>query len=269
MPSTTHDLMCHPFHHMTKDEIAQAIKVRTARLNAQKSSGPRTPEGKAISARNAFKHGFAGASLTIDPSEREPFNAHLDAYFSRFKPQDQVEADTVRRIAEAQWKMDTINAAESAIMELEGGWQMCLADAKLDPNQVTIHHHRAFAIIEQSEGSALDLCHRYHVQASRAYDRALRTFYKLRDERLNDAKDEPVPEALIPAGESDPPPHRPHRIHLEIVKKPNEPTAATAEPPAPSHSDTKETPRINSTPRHILAAKEITPKSPQSDDECL
>jgi hypothetical protein len=190
----SHSLMCHPYEHMTKDEVAQSIKVQTARLNALKSTGPRTPEGKAASSRNAFKHGFAGAKLTIDETEAEAFNDHLDAYFLRFKPQDQVEADSVRRIAEAQWKMDTINATESAIMSLEGGFQMCLVDGRLDPSQVTIHHYRAFAIIEQSEGRALDLCHRYYVSAAREYDRAMKTFYRLRDERANDAKDQPVPD---------------------------------------------------------------------------
>jgi hypothetical protein len=210
----SHTLLCHPYQHMTKEEIAQSIKVRTARLNALKSTGPRSPEGKAISARNAFKHGFAGANLTIDESEKQAFHDHLDAYFLRFKPQDQVEADCVRRIAEAQWKMDIIHATENAIMSLEAGFQMCLADAKLDPSQITVNHYRALALIEQSEGRALDLCHRYYVSAAREYDRAMKTFYRLREERPNDAKEELLPE-LLPDVETS-------------SEKPNEPTAPPA-----------------------------------------
>jgi hypothetical protein len=233
MPS--HSLMGHPYEHMTEEQIATSAKVRAARVNALKSTGPRTPEGKAISARNAFKHGFAGAKLTIDETEEEAFRDHVDAYFLRFKPQDQVEADVVRRIAEAQWKMDTINAAENAIMGLEGGWQMCLADAKLDPEQITLHHYRAFAIIEQSEGRALALCHRYYVSASREYDRAIKTFYKLRDERTNDAQEQLVPE-LLPVMQQVQAPGASKKP--EIVEKPNEP--------------------INPTP----GVFEMTPKSP-------
>jgi hypothetical protein len=217
----SHTLLCHPYQHMTKDEVAQSIKVRTARLNALKSTGPRTPAGKAVSARNAFKHGFAGANLTIDESEKEAFDDHLDAYFLRFKPQDQVEADSVRRIAEAQWKMDIINATENAIMSLEGGFQMCLVDARLDPNQVTVNHYRALALIEQSEGRAIDLCHRYYVSAAREYDRAMKTFYRLRQERTNDAAEQLVPE-LLPTVEADP---TPVPQEPEKPKKPNEPTA--------------------------------------------
>ena len=101
------NLLAHPYELLTKEQIETSAKVRAARVNALKSTGPRTPAGKAISARNAFKHGFAGAKLTIDESEQQAFNDHLDAYFLRFKPQDQVEADAVRRTDWASSNSDT------------------------------------------------------------------------------------------------------------------------------------------------------------------
>jgi hypothetical protein len=67
--------------------------------------------------------------------------------------------------------MDIISATEATIMELEGGFQMCLVDAKLDENQVNLNCYRAVAIIEQSEGRAVDLCHRYYTQTAREFDR--------------------------------------------------------------------------------------------------
>jgi hypothetical protein len=226
------NLLAHPYELLTKEQIETSVKARAARVNALKSTGPRTPAGKAISARNAFKHGFAGAKLTIDESEQQAFNDHLDTYFLRFKPQDQVEADAVRRTAEAHWKMDTINATENAIMSLEGGFQMVLADAKLDPEQITVHHYRALALIEQaSDGRALDLCHRYHLSAAREYDRALRTFYHLRDERDRDAAASIVPELIAPTNsqpEPHPKPDQPQPQPQQNQKVPNEPKTGSS-----------------------------------------
>jgi hypothetical protein len=237
------NFLVHPFTKLTKEEVAKAIKAQTARQNALKSTGPKSPEGKAIAARNAFKHGFAGAKLIIDESEREAFSSHIDAYFDRFKPQDQVEADAVRRIADARWKMDIISATEGTIMELEGGFQMCLVDAKLDETQVNLNYYRALAIVEQSEGRAIDLCHRYYTQTAREFDRALRSFYKLREERPNDAKEIPIPDLEPKAVDEVEAPEQQQqqqpRADAKPVKKPNEAKVAKITIQTPKPDDKK------------------------------
>ena len=56
-------------------------------LNAEKSTGPRSPEGKAAAAQNARKHGFAGGRVVIADEDKEAYQAHLDAYFDSFQPE--------------------------------------------------------------------------------------------------------------------------------------------------------------------------------------
>jgi len=64
-------------------------KQREAKLrNAQFSSGPKTPEGKVASARNALKHGFCAddATLPDDPETSQEISARLTRYLDHFLP---------------------------------------------------------------------------------------------------------------------------------------------------------------------------------------
>ena len=46
--------------------MVAARKLATNRQNAQKSTGPRTPEGKARSSRNGTSHGLSGELILTD-----------------------------------------------------------------------------------------------------------------------------------------------------------------------------------------------------------
>ena len=54
--------------------MASVAQIRANRLNAQKSTGPRTAEGKAAASQNAAKHGLLAEQVVIkgeDPAEFE------------------------------------------------------------------------------------------------------------------------------------------------------------------------------------------------------
>ena len=46
-------------------DAASPEQIAANRANAAKSTGPRTPEGKARSSQNARTHGFAAANYTV------------------------------------------------------------------------------------------------------------------------------------------------------------------------------------------------------------
>ncbi len=154
---------------------------------ANGSTGPRTPEGKARSAQNAIRHGFASARVILDASEVEAYDNHLDAYGASFLPCNQAEADAVRRIADAQWRMDILKTAEATLVELEIEYEcIVLTDhEKLARRESPweLRHYRTLSFIDITQERAWDLLHRYYADAAREYTRAFTVFRKLKEMR--------------------------------------------------------------------------------------
>ncbi len=219
MPSFFED----PSNQLTAAERERARKAMIARRNAALSTGPTTAAGKAISSKNALKHGFAAANPVIDIENREAFDAHVSAYMDRFQPIDQVEADTVRRAAIAMWKHDRIVATEAALFNLEFDYHECLIDGRievgLDQGQMKLDpiHKMAVCFKEAAGDRAFDLCRRYLIAANRDHDDAIRTFYFLESKRRNN-KAAAAETAVAPE-------------QHETPRKPNEPTP---QPPQPA-----------------------------------
>src|SRR6185503_5733668 len=73
------------------------------RGNAARSTGPRTPEGKAQSARNSRQHGFTAATFTVVRLEEIEEVTHLKAdLLSFYQPVNTQELFAIERIALAQ-----------------------------------------------------------------------------------------------------------------------------------------------------------------------
>jgi len=66
--------------------MATDKQIEANRLNALQSTGPSTPEGKTVAARNAFKHGIFAEAPIIIGEDRTAFEALRDDYLDRFQP---------------------------------------------------------------------------------------------------------------------------------------------------------------------------------------
>ena len=84
------------------------------RRNSKRSTGPRTPEGRARSRFNAVKHGCR-ARLPILPGEDpQVYQDRLETWVDRFGPRDAVEHYLVERAVDVSWQLDRANRAEAA-----------------------------------------------------------------------------------------------------------------------------------------------------------
>ncbi len=99
--------------------------------NAQKSTGPRTPEGKAASSRNGLTHRLSGDKYFI----REGENTEA---FLRPRPVGDSEELVVKRIAAAQWRLDRAFALETGIYREESTILNCIDWNKREAHELCI-----------------------------------------------------------------------------------------------------------------------------------
>ena len=83
-------------------------KAEANRRNASKSTGPRTPQGKSWSRRNALKHGILASQAVIATiegrAERKLFEATVEGLAQDFQPVGTYEQLLVQEIAACFWR---------------------------------------------------------------------------------------------------------------------------------------------------------------------
>ncbi len=94
--------------------MATEKQIAANRLNAQKSTGPRTPEGKSAVSQNALKHGLrARYFLSGDEKEKKQYYPLFAALTEEWQPATPDEELLVERMALAHWKLAHLEHVES------------------------------------------------------------------------------------------------------------------------------------------------------------
>jgi hypothetical protein len=97
--------------------MATKKQIAANRRNAKKSTGPRTPEGKAKSAQNATKHGLLSRqALLADENEAEFVELRMQIH-GELAPMGALETVLVNRIAAQQWRLARVPALEAELFE--------------------------------------------------------------------------------------------------------------------------------------------------------
>ena len=190
------------------------IQLAANRANAARSTGPRTPEGKARSAQNARKHGFAASTFAVVRLEDLNEVANLTAdLLALFQPVNSQELFAIERIALTQQALlraarletglfttclnEALDPAGNPVIlmdkELAGDGDIEITRAQNRNHLLGEGFHR---MVRQSNSWSLLL--RYQVQAERHYRRAVEEFERLkalRPELPDELPNEPVSEA--------------------------------------------------------------------------
>src|SRR5579883_2987615 len=114
------------FHGMTS--MPELNRSEINRQNAQKSTGPKTQEGKARSRRNAMKHGLRAEILSLPNEDPAAIQARVDSWNDYYQPRNPAEEHLVDECVRATVLSDRCHRAQDAIVaqrirEAEANWE--------------------------------------------------------------------------------------------------------------------------------------------------
>lgn len=107
---------------MSQKKKTSPKQIAANQRNAAKSTGPRTPQGRAVSRMNALKHGILSTQvlvrgLNLRESERELKALH-ERFWESYQPVGPVEEMLVDQIVTAHWRLRRALTAESGEIAL-------------------------------------------------------------------------------------------------------------------------------------------------------
>ncbi len=145
------------------------------RRNAQHSTGPRTPEGRAAVSLNALRHGLASQTAVLPNENPEEFRELRDAFFDEYHPAGPTETLLVEQMAISAWRLRRLRALETGLFNVR------ISDLRDDDHDPPLDP-RARAFVYDTSGSrSIETLSRYETRIERSFYRALHELQRLRD----------------------------------------------------------------------------------------
>ena len=208
--------------------------------NAKKSTGPKTPEGKAAAARNALKHGLCALSpdnVVIPGEDPAEFEAFQNEFLNDLRPAEATERLLAERIVVAQWRLRRAARYEGQLMRASlatvrrqeasnDKWRE-VRDEKIDPDeQAALEIPRAIDLC--LAGKAHWHMVRYEGYIERGMFRAIKELRVQRDTGRSLSSLSPLPRIFDPDTGFEYPGGQYHRAQGEFTCPPTPPPQAGA-----------------------------------------
>jgi len=158
-------------------------QIDANRRNAQKSTGPTSVTGKAVSSMNALKSGIHAKSLVLPSEKLADLEQLIDDYYQRHQPDSPEATFYLDEVIHCEWLLRRFRTAETQMWQYQA--QSAYADEQRYPlGKSATGHSTPFSKLQ------------YRVDATRrAYHRALKALKELKAE----AASAPAPVVEPPA----------------------------------------------------------------------
>jgi hypothetical protein len=95
-------------------------QIEANRLNALKSTGPRTEEGKQRSRQNAWRHGLTAETVISALENAADYQAFEASIALDHQPRSATERELVSRLASVLWRLRRSTAIETGLFQIQG-----------------------------------------------------------------------------------------------------------------------------------------------------
>ncbi len=157
-------------------------QIDANRLNAQKSTGPNTPEGRDAVRFNALRHGLTAKHAVLENENEQEFQEMLEAFEAEHQPTGPTESLLVQQMVMATWRLRRLRAVETGLFNIR------MYDLSKQTQSVYAQlpetERQASAFLEDNRGcGAIEKLSRYETRIERSFYRALRELQRLRKDR--------------------------------------------------------------------------------------
>ncbi len=145
-------------------QFASGPRQTPNEANAQHSTGPKTPEGKARAAANSRTHGLCAKDVIIaSPEEQTEFDELLSLHLTQIKPNGSVEQVIFDQMIADTWNLRRIRRLETAL------------NHGIDP---------LAALDDEALQTKLERIARHRTRIERSYFKCLKELSRIQTERV-------------------------------------------------------------------------------------
>jgi len=100
--------------------MASQAQVNANRRNSQKSTGPKTVEGKAAVSQNAFKHGLFVNKAVVRDESQEEYDRHRETLLAEWNPVGPTETIVAERLVNLTWRLERAQRMQNQSIDCLG-----------------------------------------------------------------------------------------------------------------------------------------------------
>jgi hypothetical protein len=152
------------------------------RLNAQKSTGPRTPEGKVKVSQNAVTHGLTAFRPVLANENPQEYTLFRDDFFRHHTPVGILEESLAQRAADTLWRLQRAQDYETAVLNT------LIAEARNVSDGIDSDSNSLLGQIlldDFRQTHCLEKIQKYEMAIERSYFRTVKELRHLQSQRLS------------------------------------------------------------------------------------